>query len=183
MPPLISPTFRVCGRDGSVKGTVMRSPVSCGRASPAPSKIKTKTDFCTVFLLKLFLPVTNFDVAVERVELQLRAAGSHAHSIKLIALVYVLAVPLFTRRRAAGQRRHLEIRVRAPVECLQPDVGRQPGSKRNIYIAVQRSEIARARRIAPERYMQRPVQRVCVSRSPHIHQVQASVDVLRIEPA
>src|SRR5690242_19164104 len=116
MPPLMRWTLSVCGRDGSLNGTVMRSPVSCDQAIPAASKGKIQTKFFTVFSPDtLFLPVTNANISVEGVELELGASLAHAHSIKLMALVDVLAVVPLAHRRPRGQRRDIEIGIRLPV--------------------------------------------------------------------
>src|SRR5439155_12323631 len=141
-------TLSVCGRDGSLNGTVMRSPVSSDQAIPAASKGKIQTRFFTVFSPdNLFLPVTNSNIAVERIELELGTSMAHAHSVKLMALIDELAVVLLAHRRPAGHRGDIEIGIGLPVESLQPDFGRKIGAKRHLYIPVQRSEIARARRI------------------------------------
>src|SRR5713101_3475925 len=152
-------TLSVCGRDGSLNGTVMRSAVSCDQAIPAASKGKIQTKFFTVFSPdNLFLPVTNSNISVEGIELEFGTSMAHAHSVKLMALINVLAVVLLAHCGPAGQRGHIEIGIGLPVECFQPDVGRKLGAKRHFHIAVQRSEITRARRIAAEQRLERTVQ-------------------------
>src|SRR6266481_4454462 len=127
-------TLSVCGRDGSLNGTVMRSPVSCDHAIPAASKGKIQTKFFTVFSPdKLFLPVTNSNISVESIELELGTSVAHAHSVKLMALIDELAVVLLTHSGPAGHRGDVEVGIGLPVECLQPDVGRKIGAKRHLH--------------------------------------------------
>src|SRR6266404_4284572 len=152
-------TLSVCGRDGSLNGTVMRSPVSCDHAIPAASKGKIQTKFFTVFSPdKLFLPVTNSNISVEGIKLQLGTSMTHAHSVKLMALIDELPVVLLAHRGTAGHRGDIEVCIGLPVECLQPDIGRKVGAERHLHVAVQRSEIARARRIAAKHHFERTVQ-------------------------
>src|SRR5437016_1155728 len=177
-------TLSVCGRDGSLNGTVMRSPVSSDQAIPAASKGKIQTKFFTVFSPgNLFLPVTNSNISVEGIELELGTSMAHAHSVKLMALINELAVVLLAHRGPAGKRSDIEVRVGLPVESLQPDVGRKVGAERHLHVAVQRSEIACARRIAAEQHLKRTVQCVSVARACNFHQIHAAIDVLDVECA
>src|SRR5260370_11412906 len=120
----------------------MPSPVSCDQPIPAASKGKIQTKFFTVFSPdKLFLPVTNSNISVEGIELEVGTSMSYAHSVKLMALVNVLAVVLLAHRGPAGQRGDIEIGIRLPVERLQPDVGRKIGAERHLHITIPRSVI------------------------------------------
>src|SRR6266478_4985051 len=133
-------TLSVCGRDGSLNGTVMRSAVSCDQAIPAASKGKIQTKFFTVFSPdKLFLPVTNSNISVKGIELELGTSMAHAHSVKLMALIDELPVVLLAHRGPGGQSGDIEVCIGLPVESLQPDVGRKIGAKRHLHVAVQRS--------------------------------------------
>src|SRR5690348_8090056 len=101
---------------------------------------------------KLIFPLANENVSVERIETELRPSISHPHSVILIALVDELAMVLLSRGRPAGQRAYIEIRVGAAVERLQPHIGRKIGTKCDVHVAVERSEIARSRGIAAEQH-------------------------------
>src|SRR6476659_897769 len=101
----------------------MRSAVSCDQAILAASKGKIQTRFFTVFSPdKLFLPVTNANISVEGIELELGTSMAHAHSVKLRALIDKLAVVLLAHGWPAGHRGDVEIGIGLPVESLQPDV-------------------------------------------------------------
>src|SRR3979490_3129868 len=121
----------------------MRSPVVfCDHTRHPASNGKTKTKFFTVFSPdKLFLPVTNLDVAVERVEFQLGAAVAHAHAKKTIAFENEFPVVLLARRRPAGQSSDFKIGVGAAVEGFQPEIRRKIGTKADLHVAVERPEI------------------------------------------
>src|SRR5579864_2386806 len=144
----------------------MRPPESCGHASPHTSKGKIQIVFFTAFLLnKLFLPVTNPYVAIEGVKLKLRPAVGHAHAEELIALVDEFSIALLAHAGAARQCRDIEIAVRVAVEGLHPQIRRKTRPEGDIHVAIERSEIARSRRIPAEQHLYRTVERVRVPRA------------------
>src|SRR5258708_6014213 len=129
-------TLSVCGRDGSLNGTVMRSAVSCDQAIPAASKGKIQTRVFTVFSPdKLFLPVTNSNISVEGIELELGTSMAHAHSVKLMALIDELPVVLLAHRGPGGQSGDIEVAIGLPADALQPNVAGKIGASRPLHVA------------------------------------------------
>src|SRR5437899_9944925 len=119
MPTLIRWTLSVWAREGSLKGTVIRSAESCAKARPPASTGRIKIKFCIVVLLLgpalgpllgsgavfLLLTLPDANVSVEGVELEFGPSTTHPHAVKRVALINKLAIALFADRRAAGQRR------------------------------------------------------------------------------
>src|SRR6185295_6169086 len=169
-----------CGREGSVNGTVTRS-ASCAHTAPIPNEKITIKVLTICSPDSSISPVPNLDIAVERVKLELRPALADANSVKLIAFVNELSVALLTRRRPRRNRRHVEIGIGAAVECFQPDIRRKSRPETDVDVAVQRSEIARGRRVAAEQHLERPVERVGVAGTRNLDQIHAAIDVLDIE--
>src|SRR5690242_15677962 len=125
MPPVISVTFRIPGRAGSLNATETLSPVvDCACAAAAMPNITIAKDAIFIGSVASF---QNSNVSVKPIELDLRTARSHPYIGVLVAAIDQLAVAPLRYRRVRGERRGLEIRKESSVERLHAQVGGQVG--------------------------------------------------------
>src|ERR1035438_9458527 len=146
----LTSTLRACVE--SRAGTTTRSPlVSCARPNEQTIRVSPNR---ALYRFIVFSLSNRFgvqpDVAVQRVEGQLRPALAHAPGGLPVRAVHKSSVAAVPGLRRLRQRAHFEIRINAAVEFLELQVGVEPTLEVDVHRAVERLELRGLGRILAE---------------------------------
>src|ERR1035438_9803093 len=172
----LTSTLRACVV--SRAGTTIRSPlVSCARPNEQTirvSPIRALFRFM-VFSLSDRLRV-QADVAVQRVEGQLRPPLARARRRLAVAAVHKFSVAAVPSLRRPWQGGDVEIRIDAAIELLEFQVGVEPTLEVDVHRAVERLELRSLCRILTEGDFHLAVDRRDQPRSRHVLHLDSAVD-------